>query len=361
MSNFLNLFWTGKGIYCISEYISGGPMKIITKRLLIITVFLLAFFITAICLRVGTQEPLHNGTVLGGKLVKNSQAINTELAAESLSRQTIQVMNQRMSNLNEIYFRPSALKALNSNFMEPNSLHNSFPDGKVSSELISTPEKSAVNYFSVLQQASNLTEEKNGGCGTIGYGLEPFPIAYSFLSENNKKSMNYEEFVDSFQGIGHINLIKLLPIKTNKPNTSSFFIELEILEGSSVGVTTFNYYTGELEVLGVNDLYYIDSLTLSPEDFFCAAYHGWSHNAESYVETVYGGWCGLILKQYPPDTDDYIKKIVIDGVDDKKYMFEFARLTNGTDLLINSLVKEGRKWLPVEIDIEKCLDKSRIR
>ncbi len=336
-------------------------MRILTKRLLIIMIFLLAFFITAICLRVGKQDNVSYSNVIGAKLVNTAKDENIDLAAESLSRQTIQIMNKKKLNLNEVYFRPSALKALNSNFMDSDSFRKNFPDGNIPNELISTPEKSVINYFSVLQQASNLTEEKKGGCGTVGYGLDPFPIAYSFLSDNNKQSMNYEEFVKSFEGIGHINLIKLLPIKVDKPNITSYFIELEILEGSSVGVTTFNYYTGELEVLGINDRYYIDSLTLSPEDFFCAAYHGWAHNAESYVETVYGNWCGLILKQYPADTDDYSKKILVDGVDDKKYMFEFARLTNGTDLLINSLVKEGRKWLPVEIDVEKCLDKNKLR
>ncbi len=334
-------------------------MRILTKRLLIISIFLLAFFIGAICLRVGKQEDDHKDYVLGGMFTGKKQDENIDLAASSLSRQAIQIMNKQMSNLNETYFRPSNLKALNSRFMNLEAFSENFKDGKIPNELLNTPGKSAINYFSVLQQASNLTMEKNGGCGTVGYGLEPFPIAYSFLSENNKKSMNYDVFLRSFEGIGHINLIKLLPITVDSMDMSRFFVELEILEGSSVGVTTFNYYTGELDVIKVNGLYYIDALTLTPEDFFCAAYHGWAHNAESYVETVYGNWCGLIMKQYAPDQDEYMKKIVIDGVDNRKYMFEFAKLTNGTDLLINSLVKKKGDWVPVQIDVEKCLDKNK--
>ncbi len=341
--------------------VDGSIMKIITKRLLIISLILLAFFITAICLRVGNEDTGQRNYVIGGSYTKKAQDKKIDLAASGLSRQTIQIMNKRMSNLNETYFRPSNLKALNSCFMEHDYFLESFKDGKIPLELINTPENSVINYFSVLQQASLLTEEKNGGCGTVGYGLEPFPIAYSFLSENNKNSMNYEEFVKSFAGIGHINLIKLLPIKIESKDVNKYFLELEFLEGSSVGVTTFNYYTGEIDVIKVNNSYYIDALTLSPEDFFCAAYHGWAHNAESYVETVYGNWCGLIMKQYTPEQDEYRKKIFVDGVDEKKYMFEFAKLTNGTDLLINSLVKIKGEWIPVQIDIEKCMDKSKVQ
>jgi len=336
-------------------------MKILTKRILIISIILLAFFIGAICLRVGNQESSHNNYVLGGLLMAEQPAVNIDLAATGLSRQTIQVMNKRMSDLNETYFRPSNLKSLNSNFMDHDTFMSSFKAESVPVKLMASPEASVINYFSVLQQASNLTEDKNGGCGTVGYGLEPFPIAYAFLSENNKKSMSYDEFVQSFEGIGHINLIKLLPMAAPSQDMSRFFLELEILEGSSVGVTTFNYYTGELDVIKVNGLYYVDSLTLSPEDFFCAAYHGWAHNAESYVETVYGNWCGLIMRQYAPEQDEYRKKIIIDGVDERKYMFEFAKLTNGTDLLINTSVKNKSKWVPVQIDVEKYLDKGKIQ
>lgn len=336
-------------------------MRILTKRLLIVSIFLLVFFIAAICLRVGNQGYTQKNYTLGGILTGDKQDDNLAMAASSLSRQTIQIMNKRMSNLNETYFRPSRLKALNSNFMDYNSFSESFKDGKIPPECMASAEDSVINYFSLLQQSSNLTEEKNGGCGSVGYGLKPFPLAYSFLSENNKKSMIYDEFVKSFEGIGHINLIKLLPMSTDLKDMSKFFLELEILEGSSVGVTTFNYYTGELAVIKVNGLYYIDGLTLSPEDFFCAAYHGWAHSAESYVETVYGSWCGLIKKQYAPDQDEYKKKIIIDGVDDKMYMFEFAKLTNGMDLLINSLVKKKGDWIPVQINIEKYLEKNKVQ
>ena len=310
-------------------------------------------------MRVNKQDETSTSFILGGLATQISKDKAIDIYAASLSRQTISVLNERMSNLNETYFRPSRLKSLNNIFIDYNTFSETFKDGTIPPELIDKPQNSAINYFSVLQQASNLTESKTGGCGTIGYSLTPYPIAYNFLSESNKKTMTYDEYLNSFQGIGHINLIKIVPIITEKTDKYKYFIELEILEGSNVGVTTFNYYTGELDLIKADGLYYIDSLSLTPEDFFCAAYHGWAHNAELYVETVYGNWCGLIMKQYSPQQDDITKNIIVDGTDDKKYMFEFAKLTNGTDLLINSLIKSKGDWVPVKIDVDKCLEKNK--
>jgi hypothetical protein len=304
-------------------------------------------------MRVKNQEELSKNYMFGGLISKISKDENIDLAASSLSRQAISIINESMSNLNETFFRPSKLKALNTNFIDFKSFSQTFTNGNVPPALMDSPQNSAINYFSVLQQAANLTENKTGGCGTIGYALEPYPIAYNFLSESNKKSMPYDEYLTSFEGIGHINLIKMIPIITQDTDQYRYFIELEILEGSNMGVTTFNYYTGELNLINVKELYYIDSLSLTPEDFFCAAYHGWAHNAESYVETVYGNWYGLIMKQYSPQQDEFKKNIIVDGVDNKKYMFEFAKLTNGTDLLINTLIKSNDSWIPVDIDRDK--------
>jgi len=336
-------------------------MQNTTKRMIAISLLIITFAITAICARVGTQEESPQNYIFGGLINKNSKSQDISLYDSSLSRQTISVINESISNLNESYFRPSKLKTLNNNFMDFNTFSKPFINGSMPPSLMDSPQNSIINYFSVLQQASNLTEIKSGGCGTIGYAQEPYPIAYTFLSESNKKSMPYDEYLTSFEGIGHINLIKMLPVITDEIDRCKYFIELEILEGSSVGATTFNYYTGELDLIKVNGLYYIDSLSLTPEDFFCAAYHGWAHNAESYVEIVYGNWCGLIMKQYAPQQDDYKKNIIVDGTDNEKYMFEFAKLTNGTDLLISSLIKINENWVPVAIDVDKFFDKQKLK
>jgi len=324
-----------------------------TKRIIVISLFLLTCAIGAICIRVRNQEELSKNYIFGGLINEISNNKDINLADASLSRQAISIINESMANLNETFFRPSKLEALNNNFMDFRIFSQTFTNGTVPSSLMDSPQNTAINYFSVLQQAANLTENKTGGCGTIGYAQTPYPIAYAFLSESYKKSMPYDEYLTSFEGIGHINLIKMIPIIIQDTDKYKYFIELEILEGTSIGVTTFNYYTGELDLIKVNGLYYIEFLSLTPEDFFCAAYHGWAHNAESYVETVYGNWCGLIMKQYSPQQDDYKKNIIVDGVDNKKYMFEFAKLSNGTDLLINTLIKNDDSWIPVKIDVDQ--------
>lgn len=324
-----------------------------TKGIIVISLFLLTFAISAICIRVSKQQESSQNYKFGGLVNRISTDDNIDRYSMALSRQAISIINESMSNLNETYFRPSKLKVLNNNFMDFKIYSKTFTNNTVPPSLLDSPQNTAINYFSVLQQAANLTESKTGGCGTIGYAKLPYPIAYNFLSEDNKKSMTYEDYLTSFEGIGHINLIKLIPIINKDADRYKYFVELEILEGSNVGVTTFNYYTGELTLIKVNSLYYIDSLSLTPEDFFCAAYHGWAHNAETYVETVYGNWCGLIMKQYSPQQDEYKKSIIIDGVDNKKYMFEFAKLTNGTDLLINTLTQSNDSWIPVEINVAK--------
>ncbi len=328
-----------------------------TKAILVISIFLFTIAISAICLRINKQQDAYHTYIFGGLINKIPKEDEISLSSENLSRQAVSILNESMANLNETYFRPSKLKALNSNFIDLRVFSQTFPNGTVPTSLLDSPLNSAINYFSVLQQAANLTQGKTGGCGTIGFAKLPYPIAYEFLSESNKEFMPYDEYIASFEGIGHINLIKIIPIITEDKDKYKYFIELEILEGTNIGVTTFNYYTGELFLKEVNELYYIDSLSLTPEDFFCAAYHGWAHNAELYVETVYGNWCSLIMKQYAPEQDEYKKSIIIDGTDKKKYMFEFAKLTNGTDLLINSLVKSDDSWIPVEIEVEERYDK----
>lgn len=344
--------------YLYKYYVKGGSMRYITKRSVIVSLCLICFAITAICVRVDSQNVATDEQIIGGILVPQTEVENISINDTGLSRQAISIISKRKSNLNEIYFRPSQIKALNTEFMDLDSLTQTFKDGIVPTKLLDTPQNSLINYFSVLQQASNMTDNKTGGCGTVGFGKIPYPIAYDFLSENNKKSMTYLEYINSFEGIGHINLIKVIPIITDNPKMFKFFIELEILEGSSTGGTTFNYYTGEIDIINSNNLFYIDSLTLSPEDFLCAAYHGWAHDAESYVETVYGNWCGLIMKQYSPHQDTFLKEIIMDGVDKEKYLFKFAKLTNGTDLLINTLIRKNDTWIPVVIDVDKYLEKN---
>ncbi len=337
-------------------------MKWINQKTIILVVGIIAvvFCIYAICTRfeTGESDKKPQITRAGAYQGSNFSAIYNKIINDDYSKDAITSNKYRVTNINEIYFRPSHLKVLNNDFLSLDSFEDAFKGGSIPRKHTNTPEDTIISYFSVLQQASNLTEAKSGGCGTVGYALLPYPIAYNFLSPVYKKDYDYDTYLKSFEGIGHINVVNLLPVYTDN-NTAVYYLELELLEGSPDNSTAFYYYFGSIKLSNNNGIWQIDSLEIAPEDFFCAPYHGWAHVAETFVDTVFGKWCNMIKKQYSPKMDDYKKTIAIDGNDGKKYMFEFARLTNGTDLLINTYVKNGQNWVPVYIDIEKCLKKQK--
>ena len=75
-----------------------------------------------------------------------------------------------------------------------------------------------------------------------------------------------------------------------------YFFELETIEPSVNGNTSFSYYYGYVYIQNENGEYKISHIDLKGADFLCTAYHGWRNNAEFYVDTVYGHWCNLIKK-----------------------------------------------------------------
>lgn len=268
-----------------------------------------------------------------------------------------------IANFNEQYFRPSPLPALNNrnfdfNFFDKYSNENYnkivLPDW-----LFSSPEETIINYFSILREAANISK---GGCGTIGVAKSAYPIAYNFFTSKYQRNVDYKAYFNSFKDMGHINLIKLNNVTDeNTPKgTYKYFIELETIEPSVNGNTSFSYYYGYVYIKEENGKYKIVDIDLRGEDFLCAAYHGWRHNAESYVDIVYGGWCNLIKKRYPTEQNGYIKNIYVTGNDGHEYKFQFFQLTNGTDVEIGQFVKDvHNEWKPIKIDAEKCLKRWR--
>lgn len=255
------------------------------------------------------------------------------VSTSSFSREKMKIEIQ-----NEKYMRPSKQKAINTkdvgdliiNYHQDNGfiLPNSF---------FRTPEKNIIYFFSFLREANQLGDERQG-CGTIGYMKLPYPLAYQFLSDSFKQELPYESFLKLFKNFLHINLVKLVPIPM-KNNSTHHIFEIETIEGSS-----FNYYYGYIETTKKNHVYKINKISFQKEDFLCAPYHFWQHNAEMYVEFVYGNWCKLLKKQYPTQQDGYIKRIIFDGTDGNQYMLEFIELTNGTDVQIAQYKKIKSHW-----------------
>lgn len=263
---------------------------------------------------------------------------------------------------NEQYFRPSPFPALNIrdynyDFFDRYS-NKDYKKVVLPNSLFSSPKETIINYFSILREAENIS---SGGCGTIGNSRSPYPVSYNFLSADYQNKITYENYLKLFKDIGHINLIKLNDVtSTNNPQQDfKYFFEIETIEPSVNGNTGFTYYYGFIYVKKYGEKYEITEIDLRGEDFLCAAYHGWSHNAELYVDATYGEWCHLLKKRYPAKQNGYIKDINIIGTDGHEYKFEFFQLTNGTDIEIYQFIKtKNNKWKPIKIDVNKCINNN---
>jgi hypothetical protein len=266
----------------------------------------------------------------------------------------------------EKYFRPSKLPILNNRVTDHNFLfeyQNEDPVAiKIPDAYYKSPEDTLINYFSFISDAENLIKGKSGGCGTVGSSKLPFPIAYTFFSPNYQKKMNYNQYIKSFEGIGHTNLIKYrnLPPDQIHPKFMRYFVELETIEGSDKGVTYFAYYYGYIYISRHAEKYLISEMMFNGEDFLCAPYHGWYHDAEANVSIRYGNWCKMIVTQYPTKQEGYVKKIYFLGKDGSNYMVEFMHLTNDTDVEVAQYKQaDDGTWNVVNLNPEKCVEENQ--
>lgn len=262
----------------------------------------------------------------------------------------------------EQFFRPSCRAILNrrlidSQFFDP-YYEKRYDEITLPPSLLDTPESVILNYYSILREAANLTTRFSGGCGTVGWARLPFPIAYNFLTKGYQRKMPYSSYLSSFEGIGHTNLMKLYKL----PNPDhiepiQFFIELETIHGTATGTSGFQYHFGTVSVIQEDGYYKIDAITLTGEDFLCAAYHGWRQRGEDVVDIEYGGWCKLIQKRLPTKKIGYVKTIDVIGTDGNDYRFIFIQLTNDTDVLVSQLMKnKHEQWKVTHIDPTKCIE-----
>lgn len=211
-------------------------------------------------------------------------------------------------------------------------------------------------YYSILKDASNMMNFQ-GGCGTIGDAKAPYPYAYELLSEDTKKHISLEEFEKSFEGIGHITLLKYLPAYSppNTPkNIKYYFAEIEVITGAPESEdknkpSYFAYYYGIITTEhNETGGWKIKSIDYFPEDFLCAPWHQWDWESKMLAQIIYGDWYKLI------DKIDKVKKqgeyiSVYASGKDKSYRFDFVRLTNGEDILLHEYVREDDKWKEVNI------------
>ncbi|WP_156324554.1 hypothetical protein [Bacillus sp. FJAT-27245] len=291
--------------------------------------------------------------------------MGAEYKKQAIAHRTAEIATPTKRQLpNEAYFRPTCSPVLNNRFTNF-SFFDSFykkthKDIVLPASLVSSPHETVLNYFSILRDAENLKPGKMGGCGTVGMAKTPFPIAYNMLSEKFRSKLSYHKYLKSFEGIGRTHLLVLEEVPADRPSTESFFIELETIEGSDKDVTYFAYYYGYVDVVKEKGLYKIDSIQLFGEDFLCAAFHGWDHDALAVVEIKFGEWCKLVKKIKPIRQVGHQKIIEFSGTDGNEYRFIFFKLTNNTDILAAQYRKKpGGDWEAIHLIPEKCLQEGR--
>lgn len=93
-----------------------------------------------------------------------------------------------------------------------------------------TPEAVLQAYFDTLGKAANLTETQMGAVGgSIERGLQPYEIAYQYWCKDWQQKNSYEQFLTSWEGTVHVELLKLLPAGEEN-DKKKFFVETRHIE-----------------------------------------------------------------------------------------------------------------------------------
>lgn len=279
--------------------------------------------------------------------------INEELE-EQHEKEVLNVLD------NEKYFRPSKLPVLNNN-KEAEELSNNYYDKEVNDieipeKFLKSPEDTLLNYFSLLREAANPVEGKYIGCGSLGLGDRPYPIAYNFFYDEYKKKVSFKDYKNSFSNILHISLIKYKEVPSDDENIK-YFYEMEAIQGLENNVASFTYYYGFIELRKIGDKFKISDINITPENYLCAPYHGWVYDGTSKVEIEYGNWCKLIKKMGKTEVDGYVKNVYFLGNDNKNYKIQFYTLTNDYDIEVAQYIQSSDgKWESIRINPYDCLD-----
>ena len=322
-------------------------MQITAKRKILILTLISAAAVFCLYLLLQYQRNKETVTmVMGGRFYKQVTVDGSNIISD-------------MKPDIEKYFRPSKLPALNDRFtwrfFDP-YLGKKTSEISIPDKLVSTPEDTVINYFSILREAVNFQPGKEAGCGSIGYGDQPYPVTYNFLSSAYQNKLSFEQYKKTFQNIYHISLIKYrqVPLYDNTENIIRYFVELETIEGTEKGTAVFGYYYGYIDMIKEKGQYKITNQEFHGEDFLCAPYHGWYHDALANVQIRYGGWCSMIKEMYPVMQRDYVLNISFAGNDGKDYLIVFYKLTNDTDIEIAQYVKEkSGSWQLTKLEPEK--------
>ena len=202
---------------------------------------------------------------------------------------------------------------------------------------ITSPEMLLQAYFASLAYANNLSPEQLGAAGgTLGMGQEPYHAAYRYWSAEWQEEHPFEEFLDSWSGTAHVELLKLYESDMQDGKTR-FFVETKHLEsaGNKSQLGEF-YYAGFFTAALTGDGWRITEGSLEPQNLAWAlgGHQPWRADPV-YVAIVQG------LGKPPDDgltlesrlewhADDYVTVIFADNTGNREMSVEAVRLTEGT-------------------------------
>lgn len=314
-------------------------IKINKRRLLLIVLLLLA--LAAACVVLFRHHQARAPQLVMGGTLQASASADTAAPASAQEAETALVYAR--------FRRPNNCEPYANRFT-----YQDFAQPQDGSDEISTAEDAVAAYWGILSQASNMAGF-TGGCGSIGDGLNPYPLAYGLLTPAMQAGMSQKAFIDSFRGIGYITLLNLLPLDYAK---GTYMVEIETIQGEpDTGRAAtqpggrFVYYYGVVSTQQVEQGYRISAINLYAEDFLCAPEHSWFYLSDAVVGIVYGEQLGLIDAIDKTQLDDHMVYVYASG-GGKEYRFDFVRLTNGHDILLHENIYEDGVWKSAALPTE---------
>ena len=237
------------------------------------------------------------------------------------------------------------------------------------------PKDLILAYYGILREASNMLGY-SGGCGTIGWSGLPYPYSYELLTKAKQKKMPFDQYVDSFVGIGYTTLLKLLPAYAppdTPDDTKYYMVEIEMITGVKANTdkeydqgSRFSYQYGLIAVEKTTDEgWKIKNIYYIPEDFLCAPMHNWFYLSDAVVQIVYGDNLKLIDKIDRTEQEGDMIHIYASG-NGKSYRFDFVRLTNGYDILLHEYILYKGDWVETSLlgddwkDMKLTIDNSQL-
>lgn len=331
-------------------------MEMPVKKWEIPAAIILAFFVLVMVLAV-LLFPNKNTDSSSSQVVSVMGGVLHSAALDTMNTKTIRNQAEEEKYM-ERFRRPSQQALLNNSysFADFEKEKETYP---LITQKFGTAEDVSKAYFGILRDAANM-DGYGGGCGTIGNAKQPYPYAYELLSQETQKKVTLQAFTESFHGIGYITLLKLLPAYTlegTSIRTKYFMVEAEVITGPSEkdtrayyrGGSYFAYYYGLLTAHYTQEYgWKIQSIDYLPEDFLCHPMHGWAYNSAMLVPIVYKDWYDLIEKVDSTTQNGGLVSVFASGKG-QKYRFDFARLTNGTDILLHEYKWINGAWEEVNL------------